>query len=151
MRGNSRRLRRQRSQSALNLLQRRNPRNAGCLQRERGHAVREVHGCVGIAMLVEVDEKGGGEDIPGSGWIDLGGGIGGKARGCAVLEERSPVPSVGCDQQGNAPAPVRQHGIGGGALIIRERQQIVVAENQRIEQGEKLLGVLPGSWPDASI
>src|SRR5581483_4269000 len=98
---------------------------------------------MGIAMLVEVDEKGGGEDIAGSSRVDLDGRVSGEAGSCAALKERGSAPPIGRDQQWNMRAPVRQYGISGGAPIIRERQQVVVAKNQCIEQRKKLLGSFP--------
>src|SRR6185437_8431971 len=108
-------------------------------------------GRVRIAMLVKMDEKSGGENVTSAGGINLKSGIGREARTFAVLEECRACSSIGCEQEWDACTPIGQQRIGQIAPIVRERQKIVVAEDQNIEQRKERLCLFPARWPDASI
>jgi hypothetical protein len=116
-----------------------------------GHTVGEVDGSMWITVAMEVDEEGGGEDITCPRGVYLAGGIRGKVARGTVLEEGCAVLSIGGDQQGNLETPAGQNGIGFGAVAVSERQEVIVAKNEDVEQGEHMFGADPRGRPDAAI
>jgi hypothetical protein len=88
--------------------------------RERGHAIGEVCSEGWIIVLVEVGEEGGGEDISGTGWINLLSRVGGKAGSFTLLEEGSAVATVSGNEERDEHTPACKNGIGRAAFAIGE-------------------------------
>src|SRR5579875_889719 len=135
----------------LHLFQGRDARDAFVLDGEGGDGIGEVDGGAGIGVAREVDEEGGSEDVARAGGVEFAGAVGGEMFGSALLEECGTMTAIGSDEQRDEMAPTGQDGVSFGAVAVGEGQQVVMAEDERVESGQHLLCILPGSGPDAAI
>src|SRR5689334_25404762 len=100
---------------------------------------------------MKIGEEGGSKDITRPCRVNLFYSIGREAFCFTVAEEGCAMSSISGDEQGYMHTPARQDGIGLTAVAVGEGQQIIMAENQRIEQRQNLFCFLPGCRPDAAI
>src|SRR6266487_4364393 len=124
-------------------LHRRNRPYPHMLNRQRCHAIREIHSVAWVTMPMKMYKEGGGEDISSSGGVNFVGGIGGEAFGNAMLEEGSAMATVGGHEQGNLHAPPGEDGIGIGATAVGKWEQVFVAENEDVEKWQNFFSGSP--------
>src|SRR5690349_1861191 len=100
----------------LYLLQRWNAAGAFLFDGEGSDAVGEIYCLAWVFMAVEMNQESGGKDIACARRIDFYGRVGGKCFLVAALEKGCAVPAVGSYQEWDLHTPLRQDGVGVGAV-----------------------------------